>query len=152
MFKVIKNRPNYEVNIEGVVRNVVTGKVLSPSKTDGRSYPAVCLFDGYGNGKMFTIHRLIAKYFIPNPENKPCVDHIDYDRGNFNVNNLRWVTYLENNLHSDCAAKPFRIQKDGEVFEGTNLKRFCEERGLSYKAINNMYRGKSKKSFGYTKA
>lgn len=42
------------------------------------------------------IHRLIAKTFIPNPDNKPCIDHIDGNKHNNRVDNLRWVTYSEN--------------------------------------------------------
>lgn len=43
------------------------------------------------------IHRIVAELFIPNPENKPCVDHIDTDIHNNRVDNLRWVTIKENN-------------------------------------------------------
>lgn len=45
---------------------------------------------------MFRVHRLVAAAFIPNPENKPCIDHIDGDRANNHADNLRWVTVKEN--------------------------------------------------------
>ena len=61
-----------------------------------------------GKGKQFQIHRLVAEAFIPNPENKPCIDHINTDRTdntvwlnedgsvNYEKTNLRWVTNKEN--------------------------------------------------------
>ena len=49
-----------------------------------------------GKGKQFQIHRLVAEAFIPNPENKPYIDHINTDRTDNRVENLRWVTNKEN--------------------------------------------------------
>lgn len=43
------------------------------------------------------LHRIIAKIFIDNPDNKPCIDHIDGNKRNNNISNLRWCTYKENN-------------------------------------------------------
>lgn len=48
-------------------------------------------------GKSFCVHRLVAEAFIPNPDNKPYVDHIDTDIENNKASNLRWVTASENN-------------------------------------------------------
>lgn len=47
--------------------------------------------------KTFTVHRLVAKAFIPNVDNKPCVNHIDHNRLNNNISNLEWCTHSENN-------------------------------------------------------
>ena len=55
--------------------------------------------------KTWDIHRLVALTFIPNPENKPCIDHINTNRTDNRVENLRWVTYSENNRNPITLAK-----------------------------------------------
>lgn len=56
---------------------------------------------GYKTVNIFgLVHRVVAKHFIPNPENKPCVNHKDGDKTNNHSNNLEWVTHKENTRHA----------------------------------------------------
>lgn len=69
-------------------------KILKPNKTK-YGYLKITLRKN-NKSKYFTVHRLVAITFIPNPENKPQIDHINADKTNNSVNNLRWVTCKEN--------------------------------------------------------
>lgn len=97
MFKKIEDYPRYSVNKKGDVRNDLTGRMLK-RRTSGKGYFCYNLYNDEGN-KNKTIHRLVAQAFIPNPNNLPMVDHIDADKSNNNVDNLRWVTNYQNLNH-----------------------------------------------------
>jgi hypothetical protein len=64
--------------------------------------------------KSFRIHRLIAIAFIPNPDNKPCVNHLDGNKLNNNIDNLEWCTHSENNKHAlkTGLRKPFKHENN----------------------------------------
>ena len=57
------------------------------------------------------IHRIVAELFLPNPENKPCVDHINCNKHDNRAVNLRWVTYSENMLNPITRKHNSNIQK-----------------------------------------
>ena len=97
IWKTIEEYPNYEISICGQVRNVITKRVLRPRIRSG--YNAVDLYRK-NEIKTFPIHRLVAKTFIPNIENKKCVDHINNDKLNNTISNLRWASYQDNNRNS----------------------------------------------------
>ena len=76
--------------------------ILSTKYVGKSGYLSVNL-SKYNKQKMFSVHRLIAITFIPNPDSKPCIDHIDTDKTNNHVNNLRWCTMSEN-MRNDITA------------------------------------------------
>lgn len=85
----------YQISNFGNVKNVQTEKLLKGS-INALGYPYVYLRKD-GKPKIKTIHRLVAEAFIPNPDNKPEIDHINTDKTDYRIENLRWVTRVENN-------------------------------------------------------
>ena len=94
-YKKIDGYDNYEISNQGNVRNTDTGRILKLRKNCG-GYLDVHLYKD-GIGKKFTIHRLIGLYFIPNPDNLPFIDHIDRNRSNNSIQNIRWISHSNNN-------------------------------------------------------
>jgi hypothetical protein len=87
---------NYSVSDLGRVRNDTTGKMMKLCIKSG--YYHVGLTNNISK-KTFKVHRLVAIAFIPNPENKLEVNHIDKNKLNNNLYNLEWNTRRENNIH-----------------------------------------------------
>lgn len=86
---------NYLVNKFGMVKSIKTNKILKPKKI----HNGYTIY-GLGRGVYILSHRLVAKAFIPNPENKPCVNHKNGIKVDNWVGNLEWVTYSENHKHA----------------------------------------------------
>lgn len=89
----------YEIDSRGKVFSIRNNIILKPYVNDG-GYMKVNLYDNSGNCKKKYVHRLVAEAFIPNPENKQEVNHIDCNKKNNCVENLEWCTRNQNLKHS----------------------------------------------------
>ena len=85
---------DYEITRDGKVINKLSGETVKAQPNDkGYLRVGIC-------GKLRFVHRLVAEKFLPNPENKPQVNHIDGNKTNNNVDNLEWVTNKANREHA----------------------------------------------------
>ncbi|MDF2908773.1 MAG: hypothetical protein K0R34_4094 [Herbinix sp.] len=92
----------FEVAVDGTVYRLSNGyrRLAQQSYTSrNRKYAVVTAYED-GKQKHFYVHRLVAEAFIPNPKNKPQVNHIDGKTRNNHMSNLEWVTARENVRHA----------------------------------------------------
>ena len=104
IWKKIEGYENYYISNYGNVKSLKKNKIklLKQENNKGNNkgfYKRVSLCKNNVVIR-FQVHRLVAIYFIENKENKKCVNHIDGNPSNNNVNNLEWVTHSENERHS----------------------------------------------------
>ena len=100
----------YEINNVGEVKTIKTN-IIRKQMISKRGYFCVTLCKN-GKHQNKNIHRLIMEAFVPNPENKPCVDHIDGNRLNNSLENLRWCTSKENNNNPNTKGKGWKTKKE----------------------------------------
>lgn len=99
--RIIKYDSRQYVNKFGTIVNKNASTMQIPGKIrklgkDFDGYPEIHLQANDGRSKYCRVHRLVAQAFIPNPDNLPQVDHIDGNRANNCVDNLRWCTAKQN--------------------------------------------------------
>ena len=130
----------------------INGKILK-KKLGKNGYLSIQLWKE-GKGKWFMVHRLIAIAFIPNPQNKPYIDHINTIRNDNRIENLRWATREENdhnpitlkNRIGKCGIK-IKCLNTGEVFVSSGEAR--RKLGISAGNIIGCCKGKRKSAKGY---
>ena len=128
----------------GAVFRLVDGVECTPTITNTAGYASVRLPD-----KNHLVHRMVAEAFIPNPENKPQVNHKDGNKRNNNASNLEWVTPKENMAHAWANGlvgekhPVYSKQFDGnEHHVATSLtwkiKMLCEAQGISIHRLEQL--------------
>ena len=141
----------------GIIRNLYL-------KKQNRGYRHVELAKD-GVRKAFTVHRLVAEAFIPNPNDYKQINHIDEDKTNNTVMNLEWCTQEQNmshtmSLHPDkyhVTGKPFsrkerviQLSKEGQVLRvWDNLVSIKHEKGFNEWSIGECCRGNRKTAYGF---
>ena len=163
----------YLVSSDGRVFSIVSAKELKPHFDRG-GYVYYVL-RSCGVGKTVKAHRLVAIAFIPNPMNKPAVDHIDGDPSNNDVSNLRWVTAKENSLNpatlprlrERAAVNLRKMQRlavernfykkavlitwaDGRVEQTESVKEASERTGVGASRLSQILQGKHKQYRAFT--
>jgi hypothetical protein len=173
LWKTLENFSNYEISSYGNLRNKTTNYKLNPRIKSG--YLGTSLKTNDGNLKSMKIHRLVALSFIPNPENKYSVNHIDHNKLNNNLFNLEWATSNEQNKHRRKPKKEiqelissravWRIDKNTNekldryktiraaaqwIFDNnlTSVKEFNDGKSLNTK-ISAVAQGRRLTTFGY---
>lgn len=141
-WKKIPGFENYSVSDLGRVRNDTTGKMLSIS-SDKDGYQ-VCYCFNNGKRKTFRIHQLVAKAFIPNPNNYGTVDHITPDKKDNRVENLMWLSAEENSRKfqlEQITEEQKKVRSDNckkmqeKAIESTSKPVMCIETGIVYSSI-----------------
>nr|DAK16804.1 MAG TPA: homing endonuclease [Caudoviricetes sp.] len=98
IYTLINNFENYAISNYGNIKNVKKNKILKPVKNkNGYLEHTFCQ---NGVKKTFRIHRLVGLYFIPNPDNKPYINHKNGIKTDNCFNNLEWCTAKENDTHA----------------------------------------------------
>jgi hypothetical protein len=114
----------YYVSNKGRIKNIISNKLMSTFIVG--NYYKVSL-----KAIPYFVHKLVAIAFIPNPDNKQCVDHIDTNTFNNNIENLKWATIKENNNN------PITVSKQVNRLRSYNVDRKIKVIKFKYKDYNN---------------
>lgn len=154
----------YQVSSDGRVKSLekvnnnhlVKEKILK-SGNNGMGYLFVVL-SKEGKIKNYTIHRLVAQAFLPNPDNLPQVNHKDEDKSNNRVENLEWCTQQYNNTYGTRLKKSAKANSipilqfnlDSQFIKKWDSTMQIErELGFYHSNISNCCRGKYKTAYGF---
>lgn len=148
----------YEVSNLGRIKslryansNSPNPRVLKTPSTKG-GYPHLGLYKD-GVPTTFNVHELVAKHFIPNPENYPTINHIDENKLNNRVDNLEWCTQMYNNNHGsrveNLSKKTYQYTLDGQFIKVWDSTQEAQRNGYISSCISQCCNGIRNTHKGY---
>ena len=158
----------YKISTDGTILNSKTNNIVKPylaisNKTKLPSYYKIKLHFRIDlktrMRKSYYIHRLVAQTFIPNPENKPQVNHKDGNKLNNHIDNLEWVTQSENMIHASITGllhpkygseNQFSVHNEAQIHKVCKLlekasytiKEISAETGVNKITIYNIWKNR----------
>lgn len=151
IWKPINGFPYSISNLGRVKKHFSTGRTkLKTASINGAGYYLVALYRNAERSN-FNIHRLIAESFVPNPENKPCVNHKNGVKTDNRIDNLEWCSFSDNTQHGmRTGLMPYRcnarLTEDDVKYIRKRLKtrkELCEMFGVTNSNIGRILKGKS---------
>lgn len=166
IWKPIEECNDYYISNFGRIKSFkydkVNGKIMKPSRTTKGYLQLDLQLDGRKrqNRVHLAVHRLVARAFIPNPDNLPQVNHKDENKENNRVDNLEWCTNKYNSIYgtkservAQKTRKPiYSIDRDGNVeeFDGMRVaaRKITGNPNVSGSTIGDVIKGKRKTAYG----
>lgn len=143
----------YEISDSGEIRNIRTGKVIKQRK-DKDGYMLADVRKGRLDRVTVKVHRAVALAFIPNPNGKPEINHLNGIRSDNRLENIEWSTVSENRAYSYKLGRAVGNEraviavKDTEILEFTSIKD-AERKGFNRNSIYHCINGVYKHHHGY---
>ena len=141
----------YEISSLGIVRNRETGKILKHSYVSGYPLVRLCL-----HNEKFPrfVHRLVAEYYIPNPNNYPFINHKDENPANFSIDNLEWCTPKYNSNYGTCPechrVPVAQFSMEGELIKVyRSISEASAQTGIRITGISDTINKRHKSAGGY---
>ena len=146
----------YQISNKGRVKTLGNNRrkeKIREGIEDNTGYKRISLYKNRKE-KKYSIHRLVAQAFLPNPDNLPVVNHKDENKLNNNVENLEWCTQEYNVNYSSSNGRPGKkviCVETQQIFDSSEdvICKMFNGKGYPSNIRHNLY-GRTKKAYGYT--